>query len=290
MELVLGTVQLGTDYGINNQSGQPSTEESFSILDTAYCNGIRNLDTARDYGESERIIGRYHRKANRLFSVSTKIRAKNGLDEVFQLICDSRDLLFVPSLDILYLHDFDEIKKAGIIELLLECKTRGHCRRIGVSIYSPDDLRHILQYEHAGIDVVQLPMSILDRRWHESGLIPEASASNISLYVRSIFLQGLIFKSYKDPFCIKMGISEQLKALACMSEAKKTSIAKIALDYILYDTFIYGMLLGCETEPQLSEMLQLASLPNCLAKDDIDYIHKVIAIADPMVLEPRNWK
>ncbi|KZL94093.1 hypothetical protein [Clostridium magnum] len=32
---ILGTVQLGTDYGINNIQGKPSLEKAFSILKTA---------------------------------------------------------------------------------------------------------------------------------------------------------------------------------------------------------------------------------------------------------------
>ena len=32
-KLILGTVQLGLNYGINNISGKPALEESFKILD-----------------------------------------------------------------------------------------------------------------------------------------------------------------------------------------------------------------------------------------------------------------
>ena len=54
--MILGTVQLGCDYGIKNRYGQPSHKEALSILDVAFQGGIRTLDTAAGYGESERII------------------------------------------------------------------------------------------------------------------------------------------------------------------------------------------------------------------------------------------
>jgi hypothetical protein len=34
-KIILGTVQLGLPFGINNQDGQPSKEHAFQILDTA---------------------------------------------------------------------------------------------------------------------------------------------------------------------------------------------------------------------------------------------------------------
>ena len=45
-KLILGTVQFGMDYGINNNDGKPSFEKVKDILDFAYLKGIRLLDTA----------------------------------------------------------------------------------------------------------------------------------------------------------------------------------------------------------------------------------------------------
>lgn len=47
-ELILGTVQLGLDYGINNTKGKLSKEEAYEILNTA--NEIKILDTASVMG------------------------------------------------------------------------------------------------------------------------------------------------------------------------------------------------------------------------------------------------
>ena len=57
--LTLGTVQLGLAYGVNNDKGMPSFEESSAILDTALAAGILSFDTARGYGESELVLKRY---------------------------------------------------------------------------------------------------------------------------------------------------------------------------------------------------------------------------------------
>ena len=55
----LGTVQLGMTYGLGDDKAKPSEETAFSILDTAMENGIDNLDTANNYGDSEAVIGRW---------------------------------------------------------------------------------------------------------------------------------------------------------------------------------------------------------------------------------------
>ena len=60
--LTLGTVQLGLAYGVNNAQGMPTFEESSAILNTALDSGIVSFDTARGYGESEAVLGRFFRE------------------------------------------------------------------------------------------------------------------------------------------------------------------------------------------------------------------------------------
>ena len=55
----LGTVQLGMDYGLGDHTAKPSKEYAFSLLDRAVACGINTLDTANNYGESERVIGEW---------------------------------------------------------------------------------------------------------------------------------------------------------------------------------------------------------------------------------------
>jgi uncharacterized protein len=54
-KIVLGTVQFGLDYGINNKNGKIKFAEVNSILNFAWENGIRLLDSAYRYGDSEEV-------------------------------------------------------------------------------------------------------------------------------------------------------------------------------------------------------------------------------------------
>ena len=44
--LILGTAQFGSNYGINNNQGLLPKSKIFSILDYAYDNNLNKLDTA----------------------------------------------------------------------------------------------------------------------------------------------------------------------------------------------------------------------------------------------------
>ena len=56
-ELVLGSVQLGLDYGAANRTGKPSHEAALRLVRRAAESGVKTFDTARAYGDSEERLG-----------------------------------------------------------------------------------------------------------------------------------------------------------------------------------------------------------------------------------------
>ena len=178
--LVLGTAQFGMKYGVANRSGTPDEIQVAEILDQAYISGIRILDTASAYGESENVLGRAGVSG---WEVMTKIPPLSGfsdnqLDEaVYDSVLRSLDCLKIDCLYAVLLHDHrDMIGERGRWVLgAME-------RLLGVSIYKPSDLEEL---ESAKIQVVQAPYNVLDQRILGSNLSTE-------LHVRSVFLQGLL--------------------------------------------------------------------------------------------------
>ena len=81
-KLILGTVQFGLDYGINNSIGKPTNKNIYKILDYAYENGIRTLDTAESYGNAHLIIGNYLKKnSKKKFKLISKLNSKQILNK-----------------------------------------------------------------------------------------------------------------------------------------------------------------------------------------------------------------
>ena len=89
-KLVLGTVQFGLDYGVNNQSGQVQQSEVNKILQLAKESGIKKIDTSSAYGTSESVLGKFFFRETpteeviwisctsfRVLSVSSAIMGKN---------------------------------------------------------------------------------------------------------------------------------------------------------------------------------------------------------------------
>ena len=60
-KLILGTVQFGLEYGINNLKGKPDKKTVFEILSYANNKGIKYLDTAELYGDAHNLIGEFHK-------------------------------------------------------------------------------------------------------------------------------------------------------------------------------------------------------------------------------------
>ena len=60
--LVLGTAQLGTNYGIANRMGKPDFDTAEAIIKTTWDAGIREFDTAQGYGDSEQVLGEVFQK------------------------------------------------------------------------------------------------------------------------------------------------------------------------------------------------------------------------------------
>ena len=56
-KLILGTVQFGLDYGVNNTVGKASSAAVKEILDAAAEHGVLLLDSAETYGDSQEKIG-----------------------------------------------------------------------------------------------------------------------------------------------------------------------------------------------------------------------------------------
>ncbi|MGC1633411.1 MAG: aldo/keto reductase, partial [Gelidibacter sp.] len=117
-KLILGTVQLGLDYGINNRSGKPTHEKACEILHCAYDNGIRILDTAEAYGNSQEVIGAFLKEnPEKQFHVISKLTANHGLlkNELFDHIAENLKIL---SLDQLYgymFHNYNSFKTSTFL-------------------------------------------------------------------------------------------------------------------------------------------------------------------------------
>lgn len=194
-KLALGTVQFGIDYGIANKVGQVDHFNSKKIIEIAKINNIKLLDTASFYGESEKILGKNDISK---FKITTKIKnlVNNKIltrDFFENLIHTSLKNMNINKIYGVLFHSSENLKgKNGlnILKILNSIKLSGLIEKIGVSIYDPSELDFI--EDLSMIDIIQVPLNIIDRRIIFSGWLDRLHDKNIEVHTRSTFLQGLL--------------------------------------------------------------------------------------------------
>jgi glutamate-1-semialdehyde 2,1-aminomutase len=200
MEIGLGTVQFGVHYGVTNFRGKTPFNEVVRILRAAAESGVGWLDTGSMYGDSEEVLGRALRFVGGEFRIVTKTprfpEAKvtdANADHLEECFHDSLRKLQRPSVEGLLLHNPEDLFKPGWKKLwqrMRALKAHGLVRKIGASVYDPEQTRNLPGDLHP--DIIQLPLNFLDQRFLRSGELKRLRSLGVETHVRSIFLQGLL--------------------------------------------------------------------------------------------------
>ncbi len=164
-KLILGTVQFGLNYGVNNQSGQVSKESVETILSLASNKGIKILDTSSAYGTSEKVLGEVLNENDMKFRIISKYpRSSRSVKTIFE------ESLYTLNQKKLYgylIHHFDFFrKKQEIWRDFLLLKEEGKVTKIGFSLYNVDELKFLLDRDIA-FDILQFPYNIFDRQFEK---------------------------------------------------------------------------------------------------------------------------
>ncbi|UQD56118.1 aldo/keto reductase [Flavobacterium sp. K5-23] len=286
-KVILGTVQMGLDYGVNNHSGKISFEDSCAILSEAFENGIGLLDTAEAYGNAHQVIGDFHRLNPKVkFKVITKIPHSTVYDEVAQKIKKYCEELHVDCLEVLMFHSFDSYKNCNedlsVLESLKEQEVINH---IGVSVYTNEQIEELLLDDR--ITVVQLPYNLLDNETVRGKLLSQLKDKGKIVHTRSAFLQGLFFKDTSEKNRIYQELSNDIESIKHIAGEENTTIANLALSYCLSQNSIDNVLIGVDSVGQLEENLK--SLNYAISKEAVAKINS-IKVKNTDLLNPSLWK
>jgi len=285
-KLILGTVQMGLSYGINNTTGKVSLEDSLEILEYAFDNGIKTLDTAEAYGNAHDVIGRFHYKnPNKKFKVITKLPNQinnNIVEKVESYLTD----LNVNQLDTLLFHSFssysDNIERFDILKKL---KSDKKINNIGVSVYTNDEIEKVLLNDD--VDIIQLPFNIFDNANLRNGILQKVKSKGKKVHTRSVLLQGLFFKDTNDPNDTVKKLKNELILLSEISRNNKASISELALSYCLQQNTIDNVLIGVDSLKQLKDNIK--SVNYKIDSKTVDKIN-TIKVQNLDLLNPSLWK
>ena len=280
-KIALGSANFGQSYGVANSAGKLVQRDVDLILKEALSSGVHFLDTAAAYGESELVLGRTGVSG---WSVITKLPPlpREEVDPTGWVICKARaslGRLGLQSLDGLLLHKpFDLLGDNGslLYKGLKECKESGLAKRIGISIYNPEELDAVISLYP--MDIVQAPFNVLDQRIQQSGWLARLQDMGVEMHARSAFLQGLLLMGKEERPAKFARWNNVWEAWHTWLKDSGLTALEACLAFVMECPKINRVVLGVDSERHLREILAVANagitLPSsCLASNDLDLIN-----------------
>jgi aryl-alcohol dehydrogenase-like predicted oxidoreductase len=198
---------------------------------------------------------------------------------VEESIRTSLSRLGVSALHAILLHNpADILSDPGdeLYESLQLAKRRGLVRKIGVSVYGPEDLDAL--WRRYTFDLVQAPFSIMDRRLQTSGWLSRLHRDGVETHVRSVFLQGLLLMdAERRP--ARFGKWNALwREWHEWLASQSLSPLEACLGFVCSQADIDRVIVGVDSEAHLQEIVAAAHGPTVappagLACDDLDLVN-----------------
>lgn len=287
MKIGIGTVQFGLDYGVSNKEGKTPPEEVAKILDIASKSGIRVIDTAALYGSSEEVLGGALSAGHKMDIVTKTIRFNKN--EITPGDAVALEAAFIVSLSRLraksvyglLLHDANDLlAKNGqlLMEKMLDLKGRGLVKKIGVSVYTGEQIDRALE---SPLDLVQLPVSVFDQRLIFSGHLSRLKKAGVEVHGRSVFLQGLLLMEPSELPAFFAPVKERLESYHEFIGRQTVSPVHAAIGFVMGLDEVDTVVCGVNNHRQLLEILKARPL---LPAD-----FNRFAITDETMLNPVNW-
>lgn len=295
MKLCLGTVQFGTDYGIQ-RAGRPTSDNVDKILSYAIEHGVNCFDTASAYGDAENIIGRYIKncsyaaeKMNIVSKLSSTALKNIPHFEWENIIKQNAEMsiktLGVSKLKAYLFHNAALIHSQEAVKALAAVCREGMAEKVGVSIYSPDEALKALEYDEIG--VIQIPYNVFDQRLDKCGFFIKAKKKGIEIYARSTLLQGLVTMSpNKLPKNMKFA-EKYLRRLLYFCGKYNVSPLKAAIGYVQLHSDIDYLVFGVDDIQQLIEYISINKygIPQEMAED----LRREFEVVEEKLVNPVLW-
>lgn len=293
--LMLGTVQFGLPYGVANRTGQPSYDAVREMIRCAVDAGINGFDTASAYGISELILGRVLSElglADQLLVV-TKVAPLTAAETadasaaeraIRDSIERSRQALRIDRLPLVLFHRAEDAAHGDLME---DLKREGRIERWGVSgDHDPATALRLLGDPR--LEALQVPGNLLDRRHGDRGVFQAAERAGVALFVRSVFLQGLLLMPEAEIPARLRAVIGPRRQLADLAARYGLTLGELAVRYVLSQRGVASVVVGCETIEQLRD--NIAVLDRGVLEPELLQAVERIAIDLPeQVITPSLW-
>ena len=283
-KIVIGTANFYNIYGIRKKIVKKNDIKN--IINYAKKINIRYIDTASNYGLSEKVLGE---TLNNEFDVISKISKINLKPSSFKTHIEKNLKKTLLKLKIKSVYGYliheahDILSKNGkkIIQTLIQLKKNGKINKIGVSVYSTTDLNKVLKVFQP--DIIQIPVNILNQQFLKKNYLSNIKKMGVEIHARSLFLQGLLLSDNYKFLHMKNKLRKKIERIN--SFCKKKSISKLMLLVKFVDQIpeIDKIVLGVDNTNQLKKIINA----NKSQKLNMDFSR--FAEKEKKILDPRLW-
>ena len=314
-ELCLGTMTFG-GKGFWEAIGRIPQEGATELVKLAIENGINFIDTANIYSEgmSELLLGKALRDLGvdrQQLVIATKVRGRMGSGanqiglsqlHIIDSVNDSLRRLQLEHIDLLYIHGVDPIAPLEETMRALEDVVRaGKVRYLGISNHPAWQVMkaNAIAEKRGWTKFVALQnyYSIAGRD-SERELIPLAESEGLALMPWSPLAGGFMSGKYsrtiqkagnsrRDEFDFPPVNKERaydiIDVLTEFAKEHDTSVARIALAWLLHKKSVTSIMIGAKNKEQLTD--NIASTLVKLSDEEMEKLDKVSALA----LEYPGW-
>jgi len=268
-KLILGGAQIGQPYGQFDNSELLDKKKSIAFINKALMIGINKIDIAEEYNiEFVKSLG----FDNKIFI--NKFKTTSFINHYED---------YILGFDEIFIHDTDFLKKDKKDVFLSKYHRLKNKVNIGFSVYSMKDVFLILELIKSPY-AFQVPDNIFSQTFIHKNFIECKNIHNFKIYVRSVFLQGMILAQEDNVPSKLSNIKNELIRFKkfCVHNNYKPEIA--ALSYVFENEAYDKIIIGCNN---LKQLMDLNKNVQFLENNNMNIKYKPSLSAE--TLDPRNW-
>jgi len=308
-EICLGTMTFNGGQGYWRAIGQLDQKASTALVARALEAGVNFFDTANVYseGQSEIQLGQALRDLavkREDVIIATKVRARMGRGpnavglsrgHILDEMAASLKRLGLDHVDLYQIHGFDPVTPLEeTLRALDDCVARGFVRTIGCSNLAAWQIMKALGVSErrgfARFETVQAYYSIAGRDL-EREIVPLVDDQGLGIMVWSPlaggFLSGKFTRekrgdndarrtTFDFPPVDKERAYDIIDAMAAVGQARRASVARVALAWLLKRKGVMSVIIGAKTVDQLNDNLAAADLD--LSDDEMAQLDQASAL------------
>ena len=244
-DIIIGTAQLYSNYGIANKNKNYNLNKSLKFLNFAKSNNFTNFDTAYTYDKAHKIIGNWILKEKFLPKIYTKIPKLKSTSKIniIKIFNHTMKDLNTKNIHGLLLHNSKDWENKNLKIFINEILNKKIISKFGFSIYEKNEI-----IADPKIKILQVPGNIFNQEILLSEKLKKFSQNGGEVHIRSIFAQGLIlmnidevpneFEDCKKSIKVFQNISKEINvppvilALACVKKIFPSSKIVLGFDNI----------------------------------------------------------